>query len=429
MEQNKEISRRTFVRIAGAAGALVVLPGVMSGCASGGTTATSSAGAASADVDFANWEAVLEAARGSEVNWYGWGGDDARNTWIEGYLADRLKEKYDITLNLVGMDINDILTQLSGEMQAGAEESAIDFIWINGENFASAKANGYLWGPFVDYLPNYRDYVDGTAPDIIYDFGSPTEGFEAPYGKSQMVFWVDGAKIDTVPTNPDEFLEFCKAHEGQVTYPEPGDFTGTAFISCLIAGVVGKDEFEQLAQMNDATEEEVRAIVEPGMEYLRSLNPYLWNKGTTFPSDSGTVNQMFADGELVFCMGYGDPQNQVDDGTFPATTTSFLFDTGTMANTNYHAIAAKAPHKAAALVAINEITDPEVQLSAYEQLGKISVLDMEKVPADIKNQFDAVPLKSAQIPLDEMLGHKVAEAAGQVIPILEKIWLEEVPGK
>ena len=428
------LSRRKFVKIAGVGTAMLALPSFMVGCGSpqGDSGSSSDAGgdaAATAEVDYADWDAVLEAARGSEVNWYGWGGDDARNAWIEGYLAARLKDKYDITLNLVGMDINDILTQLSGEMQAGVEESAIDFIWINGENFASAKANGYLWGPFAEYLPNYNDYVDGQAADIIYDFGSPTEGYEAPYGKAQMCFWVDSDKVTDIPTDPDSFLEFCKAHEGQVTYPEPGDFTGTAFISCLIAGVVGKDEFEKLAQMSEATEEEVRAIVEPGMEYLRSLNPYLWNKGTTFPADSGTVNQMFADGELVFDMGYGDPQSQVDDGTFPATTKSFLFDTGTMANTNFHAIAANSPHKAAALVAINEITDPEVQLDAYSELGTISVLDLDKIPADIKADFDAVPLKSAQVPLEDKLGHKIAEAAGPVIPILEKIWLEEVPGK
>lgn len=440
MDNKVSISRRRFLKVMGASGVVVAFPGLLLGCSSSqgatsssASSASSAQGAASAEgmaeVDYADWNAVLDAARGSEVSWYGWGGDEARNAWIEGFLAPRLKEKYDITLNLVGMDINDILTQLSGEMQAGVADSAIDFIWINGENFASAKSNGYLWGPFVDYLPNYNEYVDGTAADIIYDFGSPTEGFEAPYGKSQMVLWVDGSKISDVPTDPESFLEFCKAHEGQVTYPEPGDFTGTAFISCLIAGVIGKDEFEKLATMADATEEEVAAIIQPGLDYLRSLNPYLWNKGTTFPSDSTTVSQMFADGELVFCMGYGDPQSDVDNGTFPASTKSFLFETGTMANTNYMAISANAPHKAAALVAINEITDPEVQLSAFSELGKMTVLDLDKVPADIQKQFDEVPLKSAQVPLDEKLSHKIAEAAGPVIPILEKLWLEAVPGK
>jgi putative spermidine/putrescine transport system substrate-binding protein len=418
----QDISRRRFLQVAGVAGASVAFPGLLFGCSDGGEEPA-------ADVDFSDWDAVLAAAAGSEVSWYGWGGDDTRNAWIENYLAPRLKEKYDVTLNLVGMDINDILTQLSGEMQAGAESSAIDFIWINGENFASAKSNGYLWGPFVDYLPNYNEYVDGEAADIAFDFGSPTEGYEAPYGKSQMCLWVDGAVIDDVPKNPDEFLTFCQEHPGQVTYPEPSDFTGTAFISCLIAGVIGKEKFEQLATMADATEDEVRAIVQPGLDYLRSLNPYLWSDGATFPSDSNTVNQMFADGELVFCMGYGDPQSDVDNGTFPATTKTFLFETGTVANTNYMAISANAPHKAAALVAINEIIDPEVQLSAYSELGKISVLDLDKLPEDMKARFDEVPLKSAQVPLDEKSRLRVAEAAGPVIPILEALWLQEVPGK
>ena len=77
--------------------------------------------------------------------------------------------------------------------------------------------------------------------------------------------------------------------------------------------MVGKENFEKLAQMPEATEDQVREIVMPGIEYLRSLNPYLWNKGTTFPADSGTVNQMFADGKVMcffgpawyfnFCMG------------------------------------------------------------------------------------------------------------------------------
>ncbi len=39
----------------------------------------------------------------------------------------------------------------------------------------------------------------------------------------------------------------------------------------------------------DATEEAVREIVGPGLEYLRLLNPYLWKGGATFPADSATV--------------------------------------------------------------------------------------------------------------------------------------------
>ncbi len=384
---------------------------------------------AEGDVDYADWDAVLEAARGQEVSWYGWGGSEPRNTWIETVLAPRLKERYDVTLNLVGMDINDILTQLSGEKQAGAAQSAVDFIWINGENFASAKANGYLWGPFTEYLPNFVDYCDADAADLAFDFGAPVDGYEAPYGKTQLCLWVDADVVADVPLDPDGFLEFCKCYAGMVTYPAPGDFTGTAFISCLIAGVIGKDEFERLSAMADATPDEVRAIVEPGLTYLRELNPYLWKGGATFPADSTVVRQMYADGELVLCMGYGEPQSEVDNGQLPASTRSFVFETGTVGNTNFMAIADRAPHKAAALVAINEILSPEMQLDQYRVLGNLTVLDLERLPEADRAAFEAVELGSAQLPLVDKLAVRVAEAAGPVIPILEQLWLDEVPGR
>ena len=138
---------------------------------------------------------------------------------------------------------------------------------------------------------------------------------------------------------------------------------------------------------------------------------------------------MYADGELVMNMGYGAPEALVQDGVLPQSTRSFIFETGTVGNTNFMAIANNAPHKAAALVAINEIISPEMQLSQYEQLTNISVLDLDKLSADQRAAFDAVPLGVTQIPLSELLAHRVTEAAGPVIPLLEQLWLDEVVGK
>lgn len=425
-----KMTRRRFARTAVAVVASLALSASLFGCAGGSASSSASTEADAADsVDYSDWDAVLEAAKGQTVTFYGWGGSEPRNTWIESSLVPALKEKYDITLDLVGMDINDILTQLSGDKQAGSEEGTIDFIWINGENFYTAKENGYLWGPFTDYLPNFVDYVDATSPEVEYDFGSPTEGYEAPYGKTQMEMWVNSEAVPTPPTTVEEFKAFCEANPGKVTYPQPGDFTGTAFISCLISGVIGADEFEKLSMMDDPTTEEVKAIVEPGLEYLRSLNPSLWNEGKTFPADSTTMGTMYADGEVIMNMGYGDPQALVDAGTLPASTKPFIFDTGTVGNSNFMAIAYNAPHKAAALVAINEIMSPEMQLEQYEALGNLTVLDMAKLPAADQEAFDEVKLGASQLPSTDLLEHRVTEASGPVIPILEQLWLDEVVGK
>lgn len=51
--------------------------------------------------------------------------------------------------------IDEILNLLLNEKQAGTDKGSIDIIWINGENFASAKENGLLFGPFASELENF----------------------------------------------------------------------------------------------------------------------------------------------------------------------------------------------------------------------------------------------------------------------------------
>lgn len=69
--------------------------------------------------ELTSYEEALEAAKGTTVTFYGWGGDEVLNKWIDQSLAKTLKDEYDITLERVPMNIEDILAQLSDEKQAG----------------------------------------------------------------------------------------------------------------------------------------------------------------------------------------------------------------------------------------------------------------------------------------------------------------------
>ena len=44
-----------------------------------------------------SFDEMVDAAKGTTVTFYGWGGDDSLNDWLDNYYAPRLKEKYDIT--------------------------------------------------------------------------------------------------------------------------------------------------------------------------------------------------------------------------------------------------------------------------------------------------------------------------------------------
>ena len=375
----------------------------------------------------ADFDTIIEQAKGDTVSFYGWGGDEDRNRWLNETVAPVLKEKYDITLEVVGMDIDDILAKLSGEKQAGLEEGTIDMIWINGENFYSAKENDLLFGPFVEQLPNFEKYIDGDDEEVKNDFGFPIEGYEAPYAKAQMVFINDSAVTKETPRNAEEFLEYCKKYEGKVTYPALPDFTGSAFVRTLIYDIVGHEQFIGM----EPDKEVVKEAIEPALVYLRELNKYLWNQGKTFPSTSGEVNNMFEDGELVMTMSYGpySVATGIEKGIYKDTVRTFVFDKGTVGNTNYIAIANNSPNKAAAMVAINEIISAEIQATQFEELKELPVVSYGKLNAEEKARFDNVDIGQGVLPQDELLSKRLPEMPANIVPIVEEIWLEEVVGK
>ena len=379
------------------------------------------------DLSSAEWDEIVEAARGTTVTFYGWGGDENRNNWLNTTVADYVKEHYDIALEVVGMDINDILSKLSGEKQAGSETGSIDMIWINGENFYSAKDNGLLYGPFTGQLPNMEAYIDLQDPETLNDFCMPIEGYEAPYAKAQMVFFNDSAVTPEAPASAEELLEFCKKYPGKVTYPALPDFTGSAFVRNIIYELCGWEQFQNM----EADYDTIKAAIEPALDYLRELNPYLWNEGKTFPESSTTVDAMFADGELVMNMSYGpfSVATGIAEGTYTDTTRTFVFDNGTIGNTNYMAIAFNSPNKAGAMVVINAILSAELQLTQYEQLRELPVVSADKLSAEEQAAFDAVDLGKGVLSQTELLEHRLPEMPASLVPVIEEIWLNEVVGK
>ena len=379
------------------------------------------------DLSTASWEEIVEAARGTTVTFYGWGGDEERNNWLNTTVSDYVKEKYDITLEVVGMNIDEILAKLSGEKQAGATVGSIDMIWINGENFYSAKENGLLYGPFTAQLPNMEAYIDVNDPETLNDFCMPIDGYEAPYGKAQMVMFNDSAVTPEAPASAEEFMEYCKKYAGKVTYPALPDFTGSAFVRNLIYELCGWEQFQTM----EADYETVKAAIEPALEYLRALNPYLWNEGKTFPDSSTTVDAMFADGELVMNMSYGPfaVATGIANGTYTDTTRTFVFDNGTIGNTNYMAIAFDSPNKAGAMVVIDAIISGDLQLTQYEELRSLPVVATEKLSAEEKAAFDAVVIGEGVLSQAELLAHRLPEMPASLVPVIEEIWLNEVVGK
>ena len=70
------------------------------------------------------WDQIVDQARGGTVNWFMWGGSDTINAYVSGYVADRLKADYDITLNRVPItDAAEIVNLVLSEKEAGVTDA------------------------------------------------------------------------------------------------------------------------------------------------------------------------------------------------------------------------------------------------------------------------------------------------------------------
>jgi putative spermidine/putrescine transport system substrate-binding protein len=309
---------------------------------------------------------------------------------------------------------------------AGREKGGIDVIWINGENFFSARKNGLLQGPFTERLPNFRQYVDAGAREFRFDFGYPVEGYEAPYGRAQLVLFGNTALLPKLPGSTAELLEVAKANPGMITYPAPPEFTGSAFVRTVICDIVGYDAIKDLP----AEKEAVGKAIAPAMEYLRELAPYLWMEGKSYPSSNAQLKNMFADGAVLMGMSYAPftAAGKIRSGEFPETTESFVFDRGTVGNVHYLAIPFNAPNVEGALVTINHLMSVEAQVSKFDpaRWGDLPVLSPGKLSAEEKSLFDGVDIGRGALPVETILGHRIPEVPATLIPIIEEIWAESL---
>lgn len=195
----------------------------------------------------------------------------------------------------------------------------------------------------------------------------------------------------------------------------------------IIYELCGWEQFQDM----EADYDTVKAAIEPALDYLRSSTPTSGTRARPFRNPPPRWTPMFADGELVMNMSYGpfSVATGIAEGTYTDTTRTFVFDNGTIGNTNYMAIAFNSPNKAGAMVVINAILSAELQLTQYEQLRELPVVSADKLSAEEQAAFDAVDLGEGVLSQTELLEHRLPGNAGQSVPVIEEIWLNEVVGK
>lgn len=374
-----------------------------------------------------NFDQIVDQARGTQVRWYMYGGWAHVNDWVDTYVAGELKKQYQIDLVRVPMDAGVFVNKLLNEKAAQKQTGNMDLLWINGENFKNSMEAGLLFGPFADKLPNVQNLVDPDA--VAHDFGYPVKGYEAPFGRAQFVLEYDSNQITAPPEDLGALKAWIVENPGRFTYPQPPDFTGSAFIRQVFYAVTGGH-----AQYMKGWDEALFNKNAPLLwQFLNEIEPYLWQKGRTYPKDSASLDTLFGRGEAAFGMSYhpSHAQNKIIEGAYPGSVRTFVLRDGAIFNTHFTAIPFNAPNKAGAMVAANFLISAQAQLSKYRPdiWGDFPALDLDRLTPQERQQFMAVDLGDATLSSEVLNPVAVPEIPSAYLEALEQGWQDHVLNK
>ena len=366
---------------------------------------------------------IIRAAKGQTVYFNAWGGDDKINAYIA-WAGQQVKSRYDITLKHVKLaDTATAVSRILAEKAAGrVNDGTIDIIWINGANFAVMKRSGLLQSmPWVETLPNWKFTDAETLPAIKYDFAEPTEGKESPWGRAQLVFAYDTARLSTPPRSAEELLAYIRANPGRFTFPSPADFVGMSFLKQILLELI-VDKTPLYTSVDTADFENVTA---PLWDWLDDAVPHLWRSGTTYPANYTALRQLLGDGEIDIALSFNpaDASAAIEKGELPATVSTYIHDVGTLANVHFLAIPFNASAPQAARVVADFMLSPEAQIRKSDPRiwGDPMVLSPNKLSVADMTALAAVPRGVATLSESD-LANTLAEPHPSWVSRLEEAW-------
>jgi putative thiamine transport system substrate-binding protein len=307
----------------------------------------------------AQWQQTLKAATGQSVYFYAWGGSKAVNEYLR-WATREIAQQYGIRLMHVKVtDPSEPVSRLKAE---NGRTSAIDLMWVNGENFAYLKQQGFLLSKLWSAIPNAAFLAVDSLP-ITVDFGEPMDGFEVPWGIGQFNLITENKVFQSPQVSAKSLLDIAKKNPNKVTYPRPPEFHGTTFLKQLLVNLTNADPRLYQSATQQAQEEVLPVL----WRYLDQLHPYLWQQGKAFPSSAAEQLLLYQQKTLSMAVSFNPNQWLKEKSTQQISESSVrrYFTDGAITNSHNLAIPKSAPSPEAAKVVINFMLSEKAQQEKF----------------------------------------------------------------
>jgi putative thiamine transport system substrate-binding protein len=341
-----------------------------------------------------SWSEIAFRGKNQDVYFHAWGGDPQINRYIQ-WAAKQVKQQYQINLHHVKLtDTSEAVSRVLAEKSANNDhQGQVDLVWINGENFAAMAKHQLLAPNWALQLPNFNLTDPDNNPAMTRDFGVPTQGMEAPWGKASLTFYYDNLVTQSPPQTLQQLSLWAKQHPGRFTYPKPPDFLATSFLKYALI-VLNDSQPEAIKNLlYQAATTQSQALLLPVLwQYLDELHPHLWRKGRHFMSSGMELRRLIGDRELALAFTFSAAEIPAAVARFelPGSSRSYRMQDGSLSNIHFIAIPYNAANTDSAKLVVNFLLSPQAQAKKQQPSvwGDISVLALSKLTAEQQVWFN-----------------------------------------
>jgi putative spermidine/putrescine transport system substrate-binding protein len=299
-----------------------------------------------------SWDQIVaEAKQEGELTFYMWWGEEY---WKS--AAQKFEEKYGIKANVVIGDNN--VDKLLAEKDNAT--GTIDAQAFGGESVKTVIDAGILYGPILPKMP--------AAPNLdprlsSYQEGVETKGYMVPLYRNQTGLLYDPDKISTPPQTWDDLVKFIEENPKQFAFCDPNKGgTGQAMVIAAVNNLTGGlDQYKADTELDPAKVESWSAV----WDWFNANE----DKYILTASNNESIDLLNQGAVSLIIAWDDDTQIAFSKGTIFKRAKMYVPEMGFPGGGDSVGIPKNAPHKAAAMLFIDFLTSPEMQVEMNQVIG------------------------------------------------------------
>ncbi|MCI4215598.1 extracellular solute-binding protein [Dickeya dianthicola] len=301
------------------------------------------------DLSTMSWQAVEAQAR-----------QEGQLTWFNWYYQDRLREEvkafekqYGIRVTIPDGEAAASINKLLAEQHR--EQGDIDVISVGGSQFGQLNGPKLFWGPLSARLP--------AGDTLSYQIeGGDTRGYAVAFWGNQTVIAYNSARITAaeLPHSLPQFEQFLVKNPGEFAFNVENGGAGPGFVESVTRALV--------TDVNYRDGKAAPEILQRLAPSWRWFNRYK-NSLVISASNADSITRLNA-GEFKLVASWEDLVLSLQHkGEVSPDIKFYLPEFGMPGGGNVVGIPANAKHKAAALLFIHWLTQPDTQQRFHSQFG------------------------------------------------------------